>query len=63
MYCSFQMIKQKCIPEATAWHREDPKQSQDHPQGQQSEHVEKGIQTEEEAKNHQLQEDIKKTRK
>lgn len=54
-----QMMMQKHIPEATAWHSEEPKQSKDHSQGQQSEHVEKGVQTEEEAKNHQLHKDTR----
>lgn len=42
------------LPEATTGQREKPQKSQNHPEGQQGEHIEKGIQTQEEAKCHQL---------
>lgn len=41
-------------PGATTWQREEPQKCQNHPKGQQGEHIEKGIQTQEEAKRHQL---------
>lgn len=47
-------IEHRVLPEATTRQREKPQQRQNHPEGQQGEHIEKGVQTQEEAKRHQL---------